>query len=107
MAERLDDRRGSDTSAPDPPSPDMVWIPGGTFLMGSNDHYPEEAPAHEVAVDGFWIDRVPVTNERFRDFVRTTGHVTLAERAPEQADYPDADPSLLVPGSSVFVQPGR
>ncbi|MGH8587015.1 MAG: formylglycine-generating enzyme family protein, partial [Gammaproteobacteria bacterium] len=40
----------------------MVWIPGGTFLMGSNDHYPEEAPAHRVAVSGFWMDQHAVTN---------------------------------------------
>lgn len=106
MAEWLD--RAQDAAEPGtPPDPGMTWIAGGTFLMGSNDHYPEEAPAHEVEVDGFWIDRVQVTNERFRDFVRATGHVTLAERAPDPADYPDADPSLLVPGSSVFGRPGR
>ena len=107
MAERLEDQRGAGAPAADPPHPEMAWIAGGTFVMGSNDHYPEEAPAHEVEVDGFWIDRVQVTNERFRDFVRATGHVTLAERAPDPAEYPDADPSLLVPGSSVFVRPGR
>ena len=39
-----------------PPFEGMVWIPGGTFLMGSDDHYPEEAPAHRVEVDGFWMD---------------------------------------------------
>ena len=44
---------------------EMAWIPGGTFLMGSDHHYPEEAPAHEVTVDGFWIDRHPVTNAQF------------------------------------------
>ena len=38
---------------------DMVWISGGTFRMGSDRHYPEEAPAHQVTVDGFWIDRTP------------------------------------------------
>ena len=35
---------------------DMVWVPGGTFQMGSDKHYPEEAPAHRVTVDGFWMD---------------------------------------------------
>jgi formylglycine-generating enzyme required for sulfatase activity len=49
-----------------PPFEDMVWIPGGTFLMGSDKHYPEEAPVHEVTVDGFWMDRHTVTNEEFR-----------------------------------------
>ena len=37
--------------------PDMVAVRGGTFRMGSDRHYPEEAPAHRVTVDGFWIDR--------------------------------------------------
>ncbi|WP_259703038.1 formylglycine-generating enzyme family protein [Synechococcus sp. CS-1324] len=57
----------------------MVWIPGGSFVMGSDAHYPEEAPAHRVAVEGFWIDRSPVTNAQFRKFVKATGHVTVAE----------------------------
>jgi formylglycine-generating enzyme len=70
--------------------------------MGSDDHYPEEAPAHEVEVDGFWIDRHPVTNREFARFVKATGHVTSAERAPEAADYPEAKPELLVPASVVF-----
>ena len=56
---------------------DMVWIEGGTFRMGSDRHYPEEAPAHRVRVDGFWIDRTPVTNRQFREFVKATGYVTL------------------------------
>ena len=57
----------------------MVFIPGGTFRMGSDKHYPEEAPAHRVTVDGFWMDRYPVTNRQFRKFVKATGHVTVAE----------------------------
>ena len=44
----------------------MVWIAGGTFLMGSDRHYPEEAPAHQVTVEGFWSDDHTVTNEEFR-----------------------------------------
>jgi formylglycine-generating enzyme required for sulfatase activity len=80
----------------------MTWIEGGSFLMGSEDFYPEEAPVRRVAVAGFWIDTAPVTVAQFRRFVRATGHVTLAERAPDAADYPDADPALLVPGSLVF-----
>jgi formylglycine-generating enzyme len=61
---------------------DMVRIPGGTFRMGSDDHYSEEAPVHRVTVDGFWIDRTPVTNRQFKAFVKATGHVTLAEIPP-------------------------
>ncbi len=83
----------------------MVWIPGGSFLMGSNDFYPEERPAHRVAVDGFWMDAHPVTNADFRRFVEATGYVTVAERAPDPAEYPDVDPAVLVPGSLVFRQP--
>ena len=69
---------------------DMVWIPGGTFRMGSDDHYPEEAPVHRVTVDGFWIDRTPVTNRQFKAFVKATGHKTFAEIAPDPKDYPGA-----------------
>ena len=67
-----------------PPFEKMVWVPGGTFLMGSDKHYPEEAPAHEVTVDGFWMDSHTVTNEEFRKFVEATKHVNLpsAHRIP-------------------------
>ena len=70
--------------------------------MGSEAFYPEEAPVCEVSVGGFWIDRHPVTVAEFRRFVKATGYVTWAERAPEASDYPDADPDQLVPGSLVF-----
>jgi formylglycine-generating enzyme required for sulfatase activity len=94
------------TDAPGPPPfPDMVWIPGGTFLMGSDKHYPEERPAYRVTVDGFWIDRVPVTNERFGTFIDHTRHVTFAEIPPKAEDYPGALPDQLFAGSLVFVKP--
>jgi sulfatase modifying factor 1 len=93
-------------AAPGPaPGKGMVWIPGGAFTIGSNEHYPEEAPAHEVTVDGFWIDRAPVTNLQFTKFVKETGYVTSAERAPSPDDYPGAKPELLVPASTVFSPP--
>jgi formylglycine-generating enzyme required for sulfatase activity len=82
----------------------MSRIPGGTFLMGSNDHYPEEAPAHRVNVNGFWIDRYAVTNADFQRFVEATGHVTLAERPANPDDYPGAKPELLVPSSVMFAK---
>jgi sulfatase modifying factor 1 len=80
----------------------MIWIPGGTFRMGSDNHYPEEAPAHNVSVDGFWMSRHAVTNAEFRRFVDETGYVTLAERPANPEDYPDAEPEMLVPSSVVF-----
>jgi formylglycine-generating enzyme len=81
---------------------DMVPIPAGRFRMGSGAFYAEESPVREVHVEGFAMQRGPVTVEQFTRFTKDTGYVTLAERAPDPADYPDADPSLLVPGSAVF-----
>jgi formylglycine-generating enzyme required for sulfatase activity len=83
----------------------MVWIPGGSFLMGSNDFYSEEQPVHQVMVVGFWMDEHPVTNFEFRQFVEATGHVTVAERSPDPSQYPGIDPAVLVPGSLVFQKP--
>ena len=80
----------------------MTWVPGGRFRMGSADFYPEERPVCEVDVDGFWMDTGPVTVAEFRRFVKQADYVTTAERPPDPADYPDADPDLLVPGSLVF-----
>ena len=70
--------------------------------MGSTGFYPEEEPVREVDVDGFSIDRTPVTVAQFARFVGDTDYVTLAERPIDAADYPEADPTLLVPGSIVF-----
>jgi formylglycine-generating enzyme len=84
---------------------DMIRITGGTFRMGSDRHYPEEAPVHRVTVDDFLIDRTPVTNRQFRDFVRATGHVTFAERRPDPKDYPGALAHMLYAGSLVFAPP--
>jgi formylglycine-generating enzyme len=90
-----------------PPAKDMVWIAGDTFLMGSDQHYPEEAPAHKVAVDGFWIDKYLVTNTQFQKFVKATAYVTFAERPANRDDYPGAKPELLQPSSTVFFKPDR
>jgi formylglycine-generating enzyme len=85
--------------------PNMVWVAGGTFRMGSDQHYPEEAPVHRVTVEGFWIDRTPVTNRAFRKFVNATGYVTFAEMRPDPKDYPGALPDMLKAGSLVFSPP--
>jgi formylglycine-generating enzyme required for sulfatase activity len=103
-----------------PPGPvleGMVWIPGGEFSMGCED--PRESPhggpddmadarpIHRVRVDGFWMDRVEVTNAQFARFVAETGYVTVAERTPTAADFPGAAPENLVAGSTVFTPPAE
>jgi formylglycine-generating enzyme len=88
-----------------PDAAEMVWIEGGTFRMGSDKHYPEEAPVHRVTVSGFFIDPTPVTNRQFRTFVEATGYVTFAEIAPDPKDYPGALPHMLKAGSLVFSPP--
>lgn len=80
----------------------MVEIPGGTFLMGSSDFYPEEQPPRQVEVGGFAIDRGPVTVGQFEEFANEIGYITVAERPLNPTEYPDADPELLLPGSIVF-----
>lgn len=87
------------------PAAGMVFVPAGSFAMGSDRHYPEEAPVHRVALDGFWMDRMAVTNRQFAAFVEATGHVTLAERAPRAEDYPGAPAEMLKPGSLCFQPP--
>ncbi|MCL4765269.1 MAG: formylglycine-generating enzyme family protein [Hyphomicrobiaceae bacterium] len=106
----MDSSRAATRPAPqtqhEPRHPDMAWIPERTFRRGSNSHYPEEAPAHLVKVDGFWIDRTPITNRQFRQFVEATGYVTVAELKPDPRDYPGALPHMLKAGSLVFQPPG-
>ncbi|MGV9413081.1 SUMF1/EgtB/PvdO family nonheme iron enzyme [Nocardia sp. NPDC003693] len=80
----------------------MVRLPGGEFVMGSEDFFPEERPRRVSAVDPFWIDAHPVTNTEFARFVRDTGYVTVAERALDPAAFPGAEPGDLVPGALVF-----
>jgi formylglycine-generating enzyme required for sulfatase activity len=85
-----------------PSATHAVRIEGGTFVMGSDHHYPEEAPTHRVRVDGFGIDRCPVTNLQFQAFAEDTGYRTVAERPLDPADFPGAPAENLVPGSMVF-----
>jgi formylglycine-generating enzyme required for sulfatase activity len=84
----------------------MAWIPPGRFSMGS-DYGPfgDARPIHAVELDGFWMDRTPVTNEQFARFVRETGYVTVAERTPDPKDFPGVPPEVLVPGAVVFSPP--
>src|SRR5215468_5162532 len=101
----LGDTRVVPASADNQPSDGMAWIPAGTFLMGSDQHYPEESPVHKETVAGFWMDTYLVTNADFTRFVNDTGYKTVAERVPNAAQYPGALPHMLVAGSVVFRQP--
>lgn len=81
---------------------ELLDLPAGSFRMGSTDFYPEEAPVHSVSVAAFSIERHPVTNAQFAEFVSDTGHVTVAERPLDPADFPGVPPADLVPGALVF-----
>ena len=93
-------------------NPGMAWIPGGEFVMGTDSKWgrPEERPSHRARVDGFWMDTTEVTNAQFEAFVKATGYVTTAEKAPDPqeilkqlpAGSPPPRADLLVPGSLVF-----
>ena len=104
-AARLKAAADEASAAAAPPASDMIRIPAGEFLMGSERHYPEEAPVHRVRVNAFWMDRTPVTNREFRRFVEATSYVTFAEIAPDPKDYPGALPHMLKAGSLVFTPP--
>jgi len=83
----------------------MIWVPGGSFVMGDDPHYPEEGPPRTVAVKGFWIDAHEVTNAQFAAFVKATGYKTMAERDPPK--LAGAQPDMLKPGSAVFNTPSQ
>jgi formylglycine-generating enzyme len=87
-----------------PVTDDLVWIPGQTAVLGSDRHYPEEAPARPTGVEGFWMMAKAVTNTQFAEFVDATAYLTVAERPLNPADYPDAPPENLQPGSMVFTR---
>lgn len=103
---------GSCLGAENAPPSGMVWVPGGTFTMGSDnkDSRKDEKPPHQVKVDGFWMDATLVTNKQFKEFVDATGYITIAEKAPTLDEImsqvppgtPKPDPSMLVPASLVF-----
>jgi formylglycine-generating enzyme required for sulfatase activity len=83
----------------------MVWIPGGTFWMGSSSGHSDEQPVHRVTLDGFWMDKTPVSNEEFARFVKATGYITVAERTPDPKDFPGVPADKLVAGALVFSPP--
>ncbi len=96
---------------------DMVFIRGGSFVMGGDSLWgrPDEFPRHEVKVSSFYIDKHEVTNEQFRAFVEATGYITTAEKKPDweelKKQLPSGTPrpadSLLVAASLVFSPPNH
>ena len=106
------------TLPPGPAPAGMVWIPGGEFSMGSDGKsdgvsccspatVADALPIHRVYVDGFWMEATDVTNAEFEKFVKATGYVTIAERAPTKEEFPNAPPENLVAGSIVFTPTPR
>jgi formylglycine-generating enzyme required for sulfatase activity len=81
---------------------ELVELPGGEFAMGSTSFYPEEAPIHLVTAAPFAIERYPVTNAQFAEFVDATGYVTVAERPLDPALYPGVAQEDLLPGALIF-----
>lgn len=104
-----------ESAAPGAKHAGMVWVEGGEFLMGTDDpnSFPNERPAHRVRVDSFWIDKTPVTNDQFAEFVEATGYQTLAERPVDWEELkkqvppgtPKPPEEMLQPGSLVFTPP--
>jgi formylglycine-generating enzyme len=97
-----------DADAPGPAPEGMVWVPAGRFSMGSTySPFADARPIHPVELDGFWMDRTPVTNADFARFIRATGYVTVAEQKPDPKDFPGVPVDQLVPGSLVFDPPSH
>lgn len=93
----------------------MVWIPGGSFMMGGDNHQArsDELPKHKVFIEGFWMDQTEVTNAQFKKFIDATDYITTAEKKPDWNELkkqlppgtPQPDDNVLVPASLVFTPP--
>ncbi len=113
--ERIVQTKPGSTRPPGSAPEGMVWVAGGEFSMGcvdprdqphgGPDPMVDARPIHRVRVDGFWMDRVEVTNREYASFVAATGYVTVAERTPTAAEFPGAPAEKLVAGSTVFIPP--
>ncbi len=103
VPERIEDASCLTEPAGNSPTAGMVWLAGGTFVMGARARLPEEGPPRQTVVSGFWIDRTEVTNREFAEFVDDTGYVTLAEQPLDPATYPGLTAEQRRPSSVVFV----
>jgi formylglycine-generating enzyme required for sulfatase activity len=69
----------------------MVWIPAGTFEMGSNDGDSDEKPVHAVTLDGFWIGKYEVTQRQYEAMMgNNPSHFKGPDRPVEQVSWNDA-----------------
>ena len=102
-AEEQDNKRASGAICDGIARAQMIWVEGGSFVMGDDPLYPEEGPPRTVSLDGFWISQTEVTNTQFAEFVSETGYVTTAQRKPPQIE--GAPPEMLQPGSATFRVP--
>ncbi len=66
-------------SVPEVP-PDLVWVPGGTFRMGSEDERDYRAsPVHDVTLSNYYIGKTEVTVADFARFVEETAYQSTAD----------------------------
>ncbi|MEM8638236.1 MAG: formylglycine-generating enzyme family protein [Cyanobacteria bacterium P01_G01_bin.54] len=98
---------GHATTAQPPCPAGMVLIPGGTFTIGSDTHYPSEQSAADVTVEPFCMARHEVTNGEFRAFVEATGYQTIAEQPLPAEQFASLSEAERQPGSLVFQPPSE
>lgn len=87
------------TAAPAVAQDGMIRLAGGNFIMGSDDGPADERPAHSVTLKPFAIDRLPVTNAQFAEFLTRVGSTANA-RGQNLFDWDDRDARLHKVGDS-------
>ena len=83
----------------------MMEIPGGTFMMGSEDGDDDEKPVHEVSLDAFWMDQAEVTNSMFANFLNANGN--QEEEGGLWFDAEDPDVQIHLVGETWQVDDGK
>jgi formylglycine-generating enzyme required for sulfatase activity len=87
---------------------EMVYVPGGEFVMGSDDDMEEEKPSHQVYLDDFWIDRTEVTFGLYVRFLNDLGgHIRTCEGHDcMEPGEDDKDSRILYQGGQYAVEAG-
>ena len=78
----------------------MVYVPEGSFPMGSDEGRDDEKPVHQVSLDAYWIDRTVVTNGQFATFIKATEYKTTAEGRGGSYGYTDNKKWEYIKGAS-------